>query len=99
MKDYTASTGTTVNNGKLTIQKNGVQVQTFTANQSADATANITVPKIGLNGAAANDTGTFTFYAPTATGKVGQVAKYTGTTTAPTWGDITIPMIDLRSAA
>lgn len=34
----------TVNNGTLTIQKNGTTVQTFSANQSGDATANITVP-------------------------------------------------------
>ena len=34
----------TVNNGKLTIQKNGEDVQTFTANQSSNVTANITVP-------------------------------------------------------
>lgn len=34
----------TVNNGKLTIQKNGTTVETFTANQSANTTANITVP-------------------------------------------------------
>ena len=34
----------TVNNGTLTIQKNGTSVQTFTANQSTNATANITVP-------------------------------------------------------
>ncbi len=34
----------TVNNGTLTIQKNGTNVATFTANQSANATANITVP-------------------------------------------------------
>lgn len=33
----------TVNNGTLTIQKNGTDVQTFTANQSTNATANITV--------------------------------------------------------
>lgn len=33
-----------VNNGKLTIQKNGTTVQTFTANQSGDVTANIEVP-------------------------------------------------------
>lgn len=36
----------TVNNGTLTIQKNGTNVQTFTANQSTNATANITVPTI-----------------------------------------------------
>ncbi len=34
----------TVNNGQLTIQKNGTNVATFTANQSSNATANITVP-------------------------------------------------------
>ena len=34
----------TVNNAKLTIQKNGTTVKTFTANQSTNATANITVP-------------------------------------------------------
>ena len=41
-----ASTGDipTVNNGQLTIQKNGTNVATFTANQSTAATANITVP-------------------------------------------------------
>lgn len=36
----------TVNNGTLTIQKNGTNVQTFTANQSGNATANITVDYI-----------------------------------------------------
>lgn len=34
----------TVNNATLTIQKNGTNVQTFTANQSTNATADITVP-------------------------------------------------------
>jgi hypothetical protein len=34
----------TVNDATLTIQKNGTSVQTFTANQSSDAVANITVP-------------------------------------------------------
>lgn len=33
-----------VGNGTLTIQKNGTNVQTFTANQSGNSTANITVP-------------------------------------------------------
>ena len=33
-----------VNNGMLTIQKNGTTVQTFSANQSSSVTANITVP-------------------------------------------------------
>ena len=34
----------TVNNGTLTIQKNGKTVKTFTANASSNVTANITVP-------------------------------------------------------
>lgn len=34
----------TVNNGTLTIQKNGTSVGTFTANQSSSSTINITVP-------------------------------------------------------
>ena len=34
----------TVNNGTLTIQKNGVTIGTFTANQSSSTTANVTVP-------------------------------------------------------
>lgn len=34
----------TVNNGTLTIQKNGTTVNTFTANQSGNVTVNITVP-------------------------------------------------------
>ena len=34
----------TVNNGRLTIQKNGTTVNTFTANASGNVTANITVP-------------------------------------------------------
>ena len=34
----------TVNNGTLTIQKNGTAVNTFKANQSSDVTVNITVP-------------------------------------------------------
>lgn len=45
---YSDLTGTptipTVNDATLTIQKNGVDVQTFTANASSNATANITVP-------------------------------------------------------
>ena len=39
-----SATVPTVNNGKLTIQKNGTNVATFTANQSGNVTANITVP-------------------------------------------------------
>lgn len=47
----------TVNNGTLTIQKNGTNVATFTANQSGNATANITVPTTAadVNAAPATD--------------------------------------------
>lgn len=43
-KVATTSDIPTVNNGTLTIQKNGTNVATFGANQSTNATANITVP-------------------------------------------------------
>ena len=36
----------TVNNGTLTIQKNGANVATFTANQAGNTTANISVPTV-----------------------------------------------------
>ena len=42
--DTISASQPTVNNGKLTIQKNGSSVGTFTANQSTNVTANITVP-------------------------------------------------------
>lgn len=41
---YLKNTIPTVNNATLTIQKNGTNVATFTANASTGATANITVP-------------------------------------------------------
>ena len=44
LKIATTSNIPTVNNATLTIQKNGTNVQTFTANSSEDKTANITVP-------------------------------------------------------
>ena len=37
----------TVNNGTLTIQRNGSTVATFSANQAGNSTANITVPAVG----------------------------------------------------
>ena len=37
----------TVNDGQLTINVNGSQVATFTANQAGNSTANITVPAVG----------------------------------------------------
>lgn len=43
-KIATTSEIPTVNNATLTIQKNGTNVQTFTANSSTNKTANITVP-------------------------------------------------------
>ena len=43
-KAYVSSVLPTVNNATLTIQKNGTDVQTFTANASTNVTANITVP-------------------------------------------------------
>lgn len=42
--DQSASAAATVNNGQLDIQVNGTSVATFTANQSANTTAGITVP-------------------------------------------------------
>lgn len=38
-----------IGNGTLTIQKNGANVQTFSANQAGDVTANITVPTIAAD--------------------------------------------------
>ena len=43
-----SATVPTVNNATLTIQKNGTNVATFTANSSTNATANITVPTITM---------------------------------------------------
>lgn len=78
----------TVNNGILTIQKNGSTVATFTANQAGNTTANITVPapptvgngelKINVNG---STVATFT-------------ANQTGNTTA----NISISEIDSQGA-
>ena len=42
--DVGAAASSDIKNGTLTIQKNGTNVQTFSANQSTNATANITVP-------------------------------------------------------
>lgn len=53
----------TVNNGTLTIQKNGNNVQTFSANQSTNATANITVPTKTSD--LTNDSGYITGYTET----------------------------------
>ncbi len=53
----------TVNNGTLTIQKNGSNVATFSANQSTAATANITVPTKTSD--LTNDSGFITGYTET----------------------------------
>ena len=73
----------TVNNGQLTIQKNGTNVATFTANQSGNATANITVPtKVSE---LTNDSG-FT----TNTGTVTSV-KVGDTSYSPSSGVVSLP--------
>lgn len=53
----------TVNNATLTIQKNGTNVQTFTANASSNKTANITVPTKTSD--LTNDSGYITGYTET----------------------------------
>lgn len=53
----------TVNNATLTIQKNGTNVQTFTANASSNKTANITVPTAVSE--LTNDSGYITGYTET----------------------------------
>lgn len=49
-----------INNGSLTIQKNGVDVATFTANDSSTKTANITVPTNETDLGLATEVWTFT---------------------------------------
>lgn len=70
------------NNGTLTIQKNGTSVATFGANQSTNATANITVPtKVSE---LTNDAG-YTTNTGTVTG-----VKINGATKTPTSGVVDI---------
>lgn len=94
----------TVNNGTLTIQKNGSNVQTFTANQSTNVTANIVVPTKTSD--ITNDSGFIT--------SSGTVAKANQLTTARTIGigtggtgtatsfngtaNITIPLTDVKDS-
>lgn len=63
----------TVNNGTLTIQKNGTTVQTFTANQSGNATANITVPVVDSS---LSDTSTNAVENKAVTTKINQLDRY-----------------------
>lgn len=92
----------TVNNATLTIQKNGTNVQTFTANASSNVTANITVPTktSDLN----NDSGFITGY--TETDPVFSASAASGITSSniSTWNgkyakpSTGIPKTDLASA-
>ena len=82
----------TVNNATLTIQKNGSNVGTFTANASAPATINITVPTTtsDLN----NDSGFLTSVsaAPSGTGAVVTGISASGGKVTATMGNVKIPV-------
>lgn len=94
----------TVNNGTLTIQKNGSSVATFTANQSGNSTANITVPTKTSD--ITNDSGFITSSGTVAkadqlttartiaigTGATGTATSFNGTS------NITIPITDVKDA-
>ena len=83
----------TVNNATLTIQKNGANVQTFTANQSTNATANITVPTktSNLTNDGADSTSTYVEADELATvATTGAYSDLTGTPTIPTVNDATL---------
>lgn len=92
-----SATQPTVNNGTLTIQKNGANVQTFTANQSANATANITVPTATSD--LTNDSGFLTSIPTASASTLGGIKVGSGLSisngvlsaqsTAPDWSDIT----------
>ena len=102
--DTISASQPTVNNGTLTIQKNGSNVQTFTANQSTNVTANIVVPTKTSD--ITNDSGFIT--------SSGTVAKANQLTTARTIGisggatgtatsfngtaNISIPITDVKDA-
>ena len=72
----------TVNDGTLTIQKNGTTVQTFTANQAGNATANIAVP-VNTSDLVNDGDGTTTSTTTAASGKyvIGGVATDNNFTT------------------
>lgn len=78
----------TVNNATLTIQKNGTDVQTFTANASSNVTCNITVPTTAADVGALADTTTINdlttlvqqnaLNSGATTTNIGQIATNTG---------------------
>lgn len=83
----------TVNDATLTIQKNGTTVQTFTANQSTNATANITVPTktSDLTNDGADNTSTYVEADELATvATTGDYSDLSGTPTIPTVNDATL---------
>ena len=78
----------TVNNATLTIQKNGSDVATFTANSSTNATANITVPTTVSE---LSDAGNYVLSSSLATvATSGKYSDLTGTPTIPTVNDATL---------
>lgn len=102
----------TVNNATLTIQKNGTNVQTFTANSSSNKTANITVPTAtseltndsdfvtSTDYASANDAGVVKVGAGLVISSGGVLsATGGGTADAVAWGHITGTMADQADLA
>lgn len=81
------------NNGKLTIQKNGADIQSFTANQSGDATANIIVPNT-TRSAAVTQEGQLALDAIEKNAAVPGTLAYdlaqTNSKLAPTWGEAAV---------
>ena len=88
----------TVNNGQLTIQKNGTNVATFTANQSGNATANITVPtkvsELTNDSGYVNTNTTYTFATGDNTGQI-KITPSGGTAQNITVKDIAGPVYDI----
>ena len=76
----------TVNNGTLTIQRNGSNVATFSANQAGNTTANISVPTV--------NNGTLTIQKDGAT-----VATFTANQAGNTVANIAISEIDSQSVS
>lgn len=98
----------TVNNGTLTIQKNGTNIQTFTANQSSNATANIEVPTkvsdlsndsnfITNTGSTSGNAGSATKLQTARTIGIGTGATGTATSFNGT-SNITIPITDVKDS-